>query len=248
MKVYAIADLHLAISTPSKTMEVFGDSWKDYQPRIKDHWQSLVTTKDLVLIPGDITWALHLEEAAIDLKWIDELPGQKVILKGNHDYWWPSNKKLSELLPPSIQFVNNNALKIGDLAIGGSRLWDDPDFTCEDIVEFIPSPLVKPKKIDPEHEKQIFEKELIKLENSLKQLDKTAPIRICLTHYPPLPNNLKESRASKIIEDYNCQYCIFGHLHNVKSKDKIFGKREKTDYIFVAADYLKFVPKLILET
>lgn len=247
MDIYAIADLHLAISTPDKTMEVFGLGWSDYQNRIKNNWEKIVKQQDLVLLPGDITWAMNFEDALIDLRWIDKLPGKKIMIKGNHDYWWPSNKKLSENLPSSINFIHNNYIQVNeDLVIGGTRLWDDPSFNCDDIIDFIPSPLVKEKHLDQQKEEKTFEKELMRLENSLKLLPTNAKIKICMTHYPPLPPSLQPTRGSSIIEKYDIDYCLFGHLHNVHTKEKLFGRRKQTDYIFVAADYLEFVPKKIL--
>lgn len=245
MKIFAIADLHLAISTPDKTMEAFGLSWNDYHRLIKFHWEKEVESQDLVLIPGDISWAMRFDEALIDLNWIHNLPGKKVILKGNHDYWWPSNAKLSTQLPGSISFINNNIIQIGDICIGGARLWDDPAFSFRDIIDFVPSPLVKDKHENKEQELAIFEKELVRLETSLKLMNQDAALKICMTHYPPLPNNLEDSRASHIIDQYNIDICVFGHLHNVKPDSSLFGKHNKTEYVFVAADYLKFKPKLI---
>lgn len=247
MKIFAIADLHLAISTPEKTMEAFGSSWTNYHERLQKNWQQTVAKEDLVLIAGDISWALHLQDALKDLEWLNQLPGTKILLKGNHDYWWPSTKKLQEILPQGMTFIHNNALTFQDVAIGGARLWDDHDFSLEDLVSFKPSPLVKQKKVDLAQEKRLFEKELLRLENSLSQMNKEAKIKICMTHYPPLPNNLADSKASKIIESHDIDFCVFGHLHNVETKNPIFGKKGKTTYFFVAADYLGFMPKLIFK-
>ncbi|MBI5274227.1 MAG: metallophosphoesterase [Chlamydiales bacterium] len=245
MKIFAIADLHLAISTPDKTMEAFGAAWKDYHYLIQQHWKDIVSDEDLVLLPGDISWAMKFEDALLDLCWIDKLPGKKIILKGNHDYWWPSNAKLSAKLPPSISFINNNALQINEVAIGGARLWDDPAFSFDKIIDFVPSNLVKNKHEDTQREEALFEKELLRLESSLKQINESSSLKICMTHFPPLPHTLQESKASTIIDKYHMDICIFGHLHNVKQGTPLFGKYHQTTYIFVAADYLQFKPKLI---
>ncbi len=246
MKIFAIADLHLSISTPDKTMEVFEGNWIHYQERLLENWPKVVSAEDIVLIAGDISWAMHLEEALIDLRWLDKLPGTKVLLKGNHDYWWPSKKKLRDALPPSFTFIHDSPLLFGDVAICGARLWDDPDCDCSDLLNFIPSEYVKDKEKDPELEKKILEKELHRLEQNLSQIDGKAKLKICMTHYPPISSKLSPSRASELIERYQIDYCVFGHLHNVEEGKNVFGSHRGTEYVFVAADYLSFTPKLLI--
>ncbi|NGX50296.1 MAG: 3',5'-cyclic adenosine monophosphate phosphodiesterase CpdA [Chlamydiae bacterium] len=245
MAIWAIGDLHLAFGAPEKSMEVFGPTWNDYANRVEKSWKQLIKMDDLVLIPGDICWAKSLEEALIDLKWIDALPGTKVILKGNHDYWWPSNKKLSEALPPSIYFVNNTAFNWNDVTIGGSRLWDSEEYSFESLIEFRENPLAKPKVKDREQDRKIFQRELERLKLSLQQLDSEATLRIAMTHYPPISADLKESETSKILEEYAIDICVFGHLHNVKKERPLFGEKNKIRYLFTSADYLDFKPLLI---
>ncbi len=245
MRIFAIADLHLSISTPSKTMEVFEGNWVSYQEKLQKNWPTVVSAEDIVLIAGDISWAMRLEEALIDLKWLDQLPGKKILLKGNHDYWWPSKKKLREALPSSFTFIQDNVLMYDNIAICGARLWDDPDCDCSDLLHFTPSEYVKEKEIDPQQEEKILAKELHRLEQSLMQIDGSAEIRICMTHYPPISSKLYSSRASELIERYKIDYCVFGHLHNLAPELSVFGSHKGTEYIFVAADYLSFTPKLI---
>ena len=124
MTIWVLADVHLAFGNPKKSMEVFGPAWKDYPKRIKEAWERLVGPDDLVLIPGDISWAMKLEDALVDLDWIDRLPGHKLIIRGNHDYWWPSASKLRAVLPPTIHFIQNDAFEWNDITFGGARLWD----------------------------------------------------------------------------------------------------------------------------
>jgi len=245
MAIWAIGDLHLAFGAPEKSMEVFGPAWKDYAHRIEKNWREVVQNDDLVLIPGDISWALKLEEALVDLKWIDALPGTKVLLKGNHDYWWPSNKKLSEALPPSIDFVNNNVFNWNDVTIGGSRLWDTEEYSFKDFIEFQKNPLAKPKEVDKAQEQKIFERELERLKLSLEKLDDKAQMRIAMTHYPPISADLQGSKASKILEEFRIDVCVFGHLHNVKKERALFGEKNHIHYLFTSADYLNFKPILI---
>ncbi|MCP5504132.1 MAG: metallophosphoesterase [Chlamydiales bacterium] len=245
MKIWAIADLHLCFGAPDKSMEAFGAAWENYVKRIEENWKKVVGAEDLVLIAGDITWAMKLEDAMKDLLWIDALPGTKVILKGNHDYWWPSNKKLLEILPPSIHFINNNALTIGEVTIGGSRLWDTSEYSFSKYINFVESPLVKEKKLTEEEIERIYNRELERLRLSLQQLDPKASYRIAMTHYPPISADLKESRASKILEEFGINVCIFGHLHNVKKGHPLFGEKNQILYLFTAADYLDFEPLLV---
>ncbi|QVL57660.1 MAG: metallophosphoesterase [Simkaniaceae bacterium] len=245
MKIWAIADLHLCFGAPDKSMEVFGPAWENYVARIEENWKKIIRPEDLVLLAGDITWAMKLEEAMKDLNWIDALPGTKVILKGNHDYWWPSNKKLVEALPPSIHFVNNSAYTIGDITIGGSRLWDTSEYSFSEYITFVESPLVKEKKIDEREVERIYNRELERLRVSLQQLDSKASYRIAMTHYPPIGADLKETRASKILEEFGINVCVFGHLHNVKKERPLFGEKNQIIYLFTSADYLGFEPILV---
>lgn len=248
MKIWAIADLHLAISTPQKTMEVFGPAWTDYHERIRKNWEAAVGADDLVLLPGDITWAHHIDEAVIDFHWIDELPGTKVMCKGNHDYWWVSNNKLEQALPPSIHFVHNSVYNFGDVTIGGTRLWDTPEYNFEKYIDFVKTPQTpKIKKgPTPEESARIFERELERLERSLSQLNPDAKIRIAMIHYPPIGPDLKPSRTSAILEKYKIDHCVFGHLHNIKPELNITGDHNGVHYHFVAGDHLKFDPLQIV--
>lgn len=253
MAIWALSDLHLALSVPEKNMEAFGAPWKNYMERIQANWKESVGVDDLVLIPGDICWAKRLEEAKIDLEWIDQLPGTKVLLKGNHDYWWPSSKRLRDALPPSIHFVYNNVFDWNDVSIGGARLWDTPEFNFDPIIMKVENPFETPKSDeDRAKEKElavkIYERELERLKLSLSQLNQSARLRIAMTHYPPIGNDLIESRASKILEMYNVNICVFGHLHNVKKEKPLFGEKNQVLYLLTSADYLGFDPIMLEST
>ncbi len=140
MRIWALSDLHLSFGVPNKTMDPFGPDWKDHAAKIKTSWDGQVSPEDLVLIPGDISWAMRLAEAMPDLQWIHERPGTKVIIKGNHDYWWGSLKKVREALPRSIHAIQNDAICFGDIAIGGAKLTDSPEYTFDQIIECKPNP------------------------------------------------------------------------------------------------------------
>lgn len=252
MTIWALSDPHLAFGVPEKTMEAFGPAWKHYAENIAARWKEKVADEDLVLIPGDISWAKTTEEALVDLKWIDALPGTKVILRGNHDYWWPSNAKLTQLLPPSILFIHNTALVWNGVAIGGSRLWDTSEYSFNTYIQFEPNPRARVKTAEElsrqkEEDEKIFSRELERLKLSLSQLNKDAKLRIALTHYPPIGPNLDPSLASGILEEFKIDICVFGHLHNVKKGTLPFGKARGVQYQFASCDYLDFSPIKILE-
>jgi len=245
MKIFAIADLHLSFSTPEKTMDIF---WKDYLNRIEKTWKKVISKNDLVLIPGDISWAIKLKEALIDLEWLHLLPGKKIIIKGNHDYWWPSYTKLKNALPPSIEVLQNNAITIQDVSIAGARLWDTIEYNFDEYVDFVE--IIEQKKplqknIQKDLSEKLFERELQRLKLSLEQLDKNAKIKIAMTHYPPISADLKDSKASNLLESYKIDICIFGHLHNVKKNIQMFGEKNNIKYFLTSADFLDFIPKQI---
>lgn len=248
MNIWAIADLHLNISVPEKTMEVFSPTWKDYVQKIGENWKKYIQNEDLVLIPGDICWAASLDVAMQDLLWIDALPGTKLLLKGNHDFWWSSIQKMEKQLPSSLKILQNNAFSFYEISIGGSRLWDSEEYNFKDIINFTEKDRQADQselQIQKEFNKKIYARELIRLELSLKQLDPSAKLRIAMTHYPPIGYDLAPSRASKILEKYKVDICIFGHLHSVEKNISIFGKKNGIEYFLIAADYIDFIPKKI---
>lgn len=218
-------------------MDIFGPGWSNYMERIQTHWNACVLPDDLVLIPGDISWAMKLEQALIDLKWIDQLPGTKVMIRGNHDYWWSSASKVRAILPPSIHIIQNDAFTWNDYSIGGTRLWDTSEYNFSDAhIETFDHHV-------PDDQEKIYDRELGRLELSLKAMKTNK--RIVMTHYPPISADLKESRVSKLLEKYHVSHCCFGHLHNIKKEISLFGEKNGVDYVFTAADYLEFKPQKI---
>lgn len=246
MNIWAIGDLHLSFGVPNKSMDIFGPSWKEHAKKIEESWTSLIAQDDLVLIPGDISWAMRLEEAAPDLQWIDRLPGTKVLLKGNHDYWWGSLKKIAEILPPSLHLIQNNSFRWKDAAVGGARLWDTPEYSFNEFIEYRENPKVKiiDREADAQEElsEKIFERELQRLETSLSSMPNDVKLRIAMTHYPPIGADLIPSKASKILEKHRIDICVFGHLHNIKSDLSLFGIKNNVRYVLASSDYLRFQP------
>lgn len=251
MKIWAIGDLHLSFGVEGKDMDVFGPGWENHAEKISQHWHATVGSDDLVLIPGDISWAMRPEEAVADLAWIHRLPGTKAMIKGNHDYWWGSLKKISEILPPSIHLIQNNAFHWRGCAIGGARLWDTPEYGFSQFIEFRENPKAKKSEgveevVQEELSQKIFDRELERLKMSLKQLDPNAKVRIAMTHYPPIGADLERSRASQILEENEIQVCVFGHLHNIKAGCTLFGEARGVRYLLTSSDYIRHQPIAVL--
>jgi uncharacterized protein len=230
MSIYAISDLHLAISI-DKPMDIFGLRWTDYMEKLKYNWNEIVTEEDIVVIPGDISWATYLEQAESDFKFIDELPGKKIISKGNHDYWWTTASKLNKFLAlhkfSTIEFMHNNSFSIGDIVIAGTRGWKcpgDDEFSLDD--------------------KKICLREVQRLDLSLKSAisnGKHGEIIVAM-HYPPFNAKKEESEFIDVMRNYGVKTCIYGHLHGEGHKNAKQGLYEGIEFKFVAADYLNFKP------
>ena len=239
MTIWAIADLHLSFGVSNKSMSVFGSQWEGYTEKVAQAWHKMVAPTDLVLIPGDISWAMTTGEAQPDLAWIGKLPGTKVFIKGNHDYWWSSLAKIQTILPPSCHLIQNNSFSWQGTSIAGTRLWDIPGLSFHSAIDFKESKTVKKltEQSKPEEQVKIFERELARLEASLKTIPSQTKHRIAMTHYPPIGPALEETPVSKLLEKYGVEICVFGHLHNVKPDLPLFGTLNGIQYILVACDY-----------
>ena len=211
-------------------MSKFG--WINHTQEIEKNWKNTVHKEDLVLIPGDISWAKNPKEAIPDLEFLHALPGTKLLLKGNHDYWWPSNQKLSELLPPSLHFICNTIFNFKSVTIGGTRFWDSPEYN-----------LNYEAKIDL----KLYERELERLKVSLTNLDPLAKTRIIMTHYPPIGMDMADSAASRLFEEFHIDFALFGHIHNMPPTPRLYGKKGNVQYLLTACDYLSFTPQFIAE-
>lgn len=218
-------------------MEVFGPQWEGWTEKIAHSWKAQVTKYDLVLIPGDISWALREEEVLPDLEWIDSLPGMKVMIRGNHDYWWSSKSKVKKLLPPSIHIIQNDAFDWRGVSIGGARLWDSPEYQFGEYIVVKGEDALVARNGEGD---KIFERELQRLELSLKALDQNAASRIVMTHYPPIGATLVPSASANLLQKYRVDHVVFGHLHSLKPSFR-FPKGETSPfYHLVSCDYLNF--------
>lgn len=212
-------------------MDVFGENWTNYDKKIAESWKENVKEEDIVLIPGDISWAIKLSDAMVDLKWIDDLPGKKILLKGNHDYWWSSLTKMSELFE-SISFLYNNFYSYKDYAICGTRGWNCPsesNFSLDD--------------------EKIYKRELLRLKLSLDAAKANGYTKfIVMTHYPPTNDKKEPSGFTEIFEQYGVEKVVYGHLHTRGSFGaSIQGDFNGVEYSLVSCDYLDFNLKRISE-
>lgn len=247
MKIWAIADLHLSFSTPNKNMDIFGENWIDHTQKIKKNWLDCVDVNDVILIAGDHSWAMKLDQALEDLKWIAHLPGKKILIRGNHDYWWSSISKIRENLPDQMYAIQNDAIDVNGISIGGTRLWDSKEYHFNDYIEFQENPKEnKEQIIQEELQEKIFARELQRLETSLSEMNPKARLKIVMLHYPPIGADMKPSKVSKILEKYHIDICVFGHLHQIK-QELAFGELNGVQYFLTSCDYLNFKPLLIKE-
>ncbi len=229
MTIFAIGDLHLSLSQ-DKPMDIFGPTWEKHTDKIRKNWNRIVTSDDLVIVPGDISWAMRLPEAVVDLEWLDALNGTKLLIKGNHDYWWSSIGKVRHQLPPSIYALQNDHFTWHDWSICGSRGWLCPGEEGFDNLQ----------------DQKIYLREVQRLQFSLNSArQKTSAPIIAALHFPPFPRNGQSSGFTDLLEQYNAKICIFGHIHD-SSRDTIYqGERNGVEYRFVAADGLDFSPLLL---
>lgn len=227
MKIYAISDLHLSTAC-DKPMDVFGGNWEGYTEKIIANWKKKVTNEDLVLIAGDISWAMKIDEVSSDLNWIDALPGKKIIIKGNHEYWWKSISAVREILPKSIVAIQNDAIKIGDYIFCGTRGWTVPE---------------ENKTLAPEDEK-IYKREVERLKLSLKSakvLQQNNEQIICMIHFPPFDGNGNDSDFVKLFEEYGVSAVVFGHLHGY-TNCKLKQIKNGIVYYFTSCDHINNDP------
>ncbi len=229
MKIFAIADLHLD-SKKEKPMNIFGDNWTNHEEKIMENWKATVGDDDLVLIPGDISWAVKLDEAIDDLQKIDELPGTKIIGKGNHDYWWSTSNKLDKLGLKSVKFLKNNSYEFDGAVICGTRGWDTMEEHSED-----------------ENNEKIYLREMNRLKLSLESAAKSKNALIAMLHYPPFDSNGLPNEFFEILKEYNVQMCIYGHLHGEEGHKNVReGMIEQISVHCVSCDYMDFKLKKLM--
>ena len=223
MAIFALSDLHLPLGI-DKPMDIFGARWKDYVEKIEYEWKDKVSDEDYVIINGDFSWATYLDEAIKDFRFVESLPGKKLLSKGNHDYWWETLTKMNTFLEAneikSVSFMHNTAILCGDVAVCGAKGWISPE----------------DKSFKKEDEK-FYRRELIRFENSLKIAAELSDTIVAALHYPP------DDAFMEIVRKYDVYKCVFGHLHGKRAEDyKILYKNT----MLVSADFRKFSPIFII--
>ena len=231
MKVFAIGDLHLAGGT-GKTMDRFGEHWRNHDQKIFDAWERTVSNDDLVLVVGDTSWAMRLEEALPDLERIGQAPGRKLLVKGNHDYWWQTRSKMSRALHPTIEILQADSIIANRVAFAGTRGW-----LCPNDSHF------------EESDSKIYKRELERLKTALDPLrgrESEFDALIVALHYPPTNNRHEPSGFIELIEEYGADVCVYGHLHGDDIRTALKGSRGTTAYYLVSADAADFAPAEII--
>ena len=224
MSIYTIGDLHLSFDNP-KPMDIFGENWINHEEKIKEDWLKKVKPEDTVIHPGDFSWAMHLEDTIKDFEFLKSLPGKKIMLKGNHEYWWTTITNMKNFLSENnfedVDFLQNNSFEIEDKIIAGTRGWS----------------LVNE---ETENSKKIIKREAMRLELSIKDgLDKNKEI-IVFMHYPPIVRQNMNSEFMQILQKYNIKKCYYAHLHSKSINDAIEGMVNGVEFKLVSADALDF--------
>jgi uncharacterized protein len=227
MRIFAIGDMHLAGGT-AKTMDRFGEHWRDHDRKIFDSWERLAQDDDVLVIAGDTSWAMRLNDAMADLDRIGQMRGRKLMLKGNHDYWWESLTKMRRFVDPSIEFLQASAVIVDRIAIAGTRGWTCPHDTFFE-----------------ERDRKIYEREVGRLGAALQSLGGRAgefDRLVVALHYPPTNDRHEPSGFTELIDQSRADVCVYGHLHGDAIPTALVGLRRQTVYHLVSADAVAFTP------
>ncbi|MBR3283624.1 MAG: metallophosphoesterase [Ruminococcus sp.] len=230
MSLFVIGDLHLSFSDPSKTMSVFA-GWQDYQEKIEKNWLELIKPEDTVVLAGDISWGMSLQQALPDFKFIQELPGEKIILKGNHDYWWTTMKKMEDFLAAegldSMKILHNNHYRYGNYGICGTRGWVNMPGEVQD--------------------EKVLRREVQRLETSIQSALKEDLEPIVFMHYPPIFATNFNYDILEILYRYKIKDCYYGHIHGRSAHELcVTNTYDDVNFHLIAGDYLQFVPEKVL--
>lgn len=229
--VYAIADLHLSGFPPRKPMSIFGENWNSHWEKICIDWKSKVDCGDIVVIAGDISWGMNMTEAIDDLQAIHELPGRKILVRGNHDYWWATNAKLRQTLPPSFDFIHNSFVGMDRVAFCGSRGWLNPA-----------------DSVFSEQDGKIYEREKGRILASLELASQAGYERkILVTHYPMYYAGEHEQEFDRKIAGFGVEQYLFGHLHGEAAKLAMTGLHNGMQHHLISCDALDFKLKKIVD-
>ncbi len=209
-------------------MSIFNDEWNQHYRKIYENWHALVKPGDVVLLPGDISWATRLEEACYDLGYLGLLPGTVIAIPGNHDYWWQGISKVRKMVPENVRLIQNDHVMVGKVAICGTRGW-----TCPNGYQF------------NEQDQKIYKRELIRLENSLRSIKEEPGDIIVMMHFMPTNENHDRSDFIDILCDFGVKTVIYGHLHDRARKYRLPDEAWGIRFYLVSADYINFSPVVI---
>lgn len=244
MNVWAISDLHLSFSG-EKPMDVFGPEWRDHTARIESAWRALVQPEDVVCLSGDFAWGMRLGDVEPEFAWLGALPGRKVLVKGNHDYWWESLSKVRRALPEGCYAVQNDSVVLDGIAFAGARGWVDRRLSFPGLCsgqEGGDGPALFGIRGDEEDEK-IYRRELERLEKSLRSMPKECRARVALLHFPPASPSMEPTEVTRLLETYGVDLAVFGHLHGpCGGYENPYGNRSGVEYYLVSADFVGFSP------
>jgi len=225
VKLFAISDLHLSFGT-NKPMDLFGDHWTNYEQRIRDDWNARVGADDVVIVAGDISWAMRMEDTAADFAYIKALAGTKIIVRGNHDYWWKSISKIREVFAPDTYALQNDAVKIGNIVFAGTRGWHVPE-----------------RRETPDAEDtKIYNREVIRFELALKDAKtkmSDGDKLVAILHYPPFNAMQDPSPFTELCEKYGVAVCVYGHLHGKTGRMVTLVEKNGVKYYLTSCDILK---------
>lgn len=229
MALFVIADTHLSLSA-DKPMDIF-TGWDNYMERLEKNWRALVSEEDTVVIPGDISWAMSLENCYKDFAFLQNLPGKKILMKGNHDYWWTTKAKMDRYLAENgfdkLQILSNNSFEYENIAICGTRGW---------ILEQ-----------GQQQDQKIIAREAGRLTMSLQDAEKRFPgkEKLVFLHYPPVFGMETNESILQVLKDFGIKRCWYGHIHSGGCRFALNGEYEGVQYRLISADYLKFTPQII---
>ncbi len=249
MRLFGIGDLHLPGGPRAKGMERFGPAWQDHAARLAAAWQELARPDDVLLLAGDLSWAMNLEEARADLAWIEALPGRKVIIRGNHDFWWSAVSRVRRALGPSVVALQHDHVLIEGTAIVGTRGWQCPGSlgSADLMAEETPAAPAAYSESD----RRIYQREVERLRLGLEGLRRSGASwrrLVVLLHYPPMNPERQESGFTRLLDQHGADLCVHGHLHGAAAHLTAFeGRRLNTEYRCVSADRVAMRPALVLE-
>jgi predicted phosphohydrolase len=251
MRVFAIGDVHLPGGPRAKSMERFGEIWRDHVATIERNWHEVAREDDVLLVVGDLSWAMKVEEAAEDLAWLKRLRGHVVVIRGNHDFWWSGIGRVRAALAPVIALQHDHVI-LGDVAIVGTRGWQCPGSAGSADLMVDRGGGEEGSFVYSEADRAIYEREAIRLKLGLDGLKKSKAAfskLIVALHYPPMNPAHESSKFTELVDEAGADVCVHGHLHGAESIATAFeGTRGKTRYHCVSADAVAMRPRCILET